>query len=170
MTSDDLLKKAKALLGNSQSRTLGSAEAKALPGKAAEILGKSSGLDVYIAFDTTGSMSSYINVVRNNIEEVTDKLLDGKYDLRLSMNGIGDHCDGRDWIQMYELSSSPAEVRSSIEDIVMTNGGDAPEAYECLALQMAQRIPRDSTERKRAVVLIGDSVPHGMMDDDCVKD
>mgnify|MGYP001574579801 CR=1 FL=1 len=169
MASDDILKKAKALLGNSaQPKALGVAEAKALPGRASEAL-KSSGLDIYTAFDTTRSMSSYINVVRNNIEEVTDQLLDGKYDLRLSLNGIGDHCDGRDWIQMYELSSNPAEVRGSIEDIVMTGGGDEPEAYECLALQMAQRIPTNSVGRKRAVVLIGDSVPHGMMDGDCVK-
>lgn len=171
MTSDDILEKAKALLGNSasaQPKALGAAGAKALPGRAAEAL-KSSGLDVYVAFDTTGSMSSYINVVRNNIDEVTTKLLDDSFDLRLSMNGIGDHCDGRNWIQMYELSADPAEVRGSIEDIVMTGGGDMPEAYECLALQMAQRIPRDSEKRKRAVVLIGDSVPHGMMDSECIK-
>lgn len=171
MASDDILKKAKALLGNSapQPRALGTEEQKALPGKAAEVLGKSQGLDVYVVFDTTGSMGSYINTVRNNIEEVTGVLLDGKSDLRLSMNGIGDHCDGRDWIQMYELSKDPTEVRSSIEDIVMTGCGDEPEAYECLALQMAQRIPRSSDSRKRAVVLIGDSVPHGIMDKSCVK-
>ncbi len=169
MTSDDILKKAKALLGNSaQPKALGTEERKALPGRAAEILGKSSGLDVYIAFDTTGSMDSYIGVVRDNIEDVTKVLLDGKTDLRLSINGIGDHCD-RHWIQMYALSSDPAEVRGSIEDIVMTGGGDEPEAYECLALQMAQRIPHDSDRRKRAVVLIGDSVPHGMVDACCVK-
>ena len=169
MTSGDILKKAKALLGNpAQPRAIGTEEQKALPGRAAEAL-KSSGLDTYIVFDTTGSMDSYVDTVRNNIGEVTDKLLDGSFDLRLSMNGIGDHCDGRNWIQMYELSSNPAEVRGSIEDIVMTSGGDEPEAYECLALQMTQRIPTDSAGRKRAVVLIGDSVPHGMMDSECVK-
>ncbi|MDP3699185.1 MAG: hypothetical protein Q8R47_06395 [Nanoarchaeota archaeon] len=168
MASDDILKKAKALLGNSQPKVLGTAETKALPGRTAEAL-KSSGLDTYVAFDTTGSMDSYISVVKNNIEEVTNKLLDGSFDLRLSMNGIGDHCDGRNWIQMYELSSNPAEVQGSIEDIVMTSGGDEPEAYECFALQMAQRIPKDSAGRKRAIVLIGDSVPHGMIDGSCVK-
>ena len=170
MISDDILKKAKALLGNSaQHKSLDTAETKALPGRAAEAL-KSSGLDTYIVFDTTGSMGSYIAAVRNNIGEVTNELLNGKYDLRLSINGIGDHCDGKDWIQMYALSPDPAEVRGSIEDIVMTSGGDVPEAYECLALQMAQRIPTDSAGRKRAVVLIGDSVPHGMNDESCVKD
>ncbi len=171
MASDDILKKAKALLGNSaQPKVLGSEERKALPGRAAEILREKKGLDVYVAFDTTGSMGSYIGVVRNNIAEVTTALLDGKSDLRLSMNGIGDHCDGRNWIQMYQLSADPGEVRGSIEDIVMTGGGDAPEAYECLALQLAQRILRNSAGRKRAVVLIGDSVPHGMNDKKCVKD
>lgn len=173
MASDDILKKAKALLGKSTQppKALGTEERKALPGRAAEMLGKSQGLDTYIVFDTTGSMGSYIDMARNNIEEVTNALLDSKSDLRLSINGIGDHCDGRDWIQMYALSSDPAEVRGSIEDIVMTSGGDVPEAYECLALQMAQRIPKDSAGRKRAVVLIADSVPHGMVagDSGCPK-
>ena len=169
MVKDDILEKAKALLGNlaAPPKALGQEERKVLPAKAAEVLRAASGLDVYVVFDTTGSMGAYIDMVKNNIGEVTTQLLDGKSDLRLSINGIGDHCDGHDWIQMYALSSEPAEVRGSIEEIVMTNGGDVPEAYECLALQLAQRIPADSTGRKRAVVLVGDSVPHGMTDDNC---
>ncbi len=166
--ASEILNKAKALMEKmaKQPKVLGTEERKALPGRTAEILGKSQGLDTYIVFDTTGSMKTYVDAVRNNIEEVTSTLLDGKSDLRLSINGIGDHCDGRDWIQMYALSSDPSEVHGSIEDIVMTGGGDQPEAYECLALQLAQRIPKDSAGRKRAVVLIADSVPHGMMDGD----
>lgn len=172
MTSDDIFKKAKALLENSavQPKALGQEERKALPAKAAEVLNSARrGLDVYIVYDTTGSMGVYINTVRDHAEKVTDALLDGKSDLRISMNGIGDHCDGPNWIQQYELSSVPEEVIGALEDIVMTNGGDEPEAYECLALQLAQRIPAESVNRKRAVVLIADSVPHGMTDAGCPK-
>ena len=127
------------------------------------------GLDVYIAFDTTGSMDSTISKVRKNIGTITTALLDGKSDIRLSINGVGDHCDGEYLLQLYHLSKNPAEVRGAIENIVMTHGGDEPEAYECLAVSLAKRIPLESAGRKRAVVLIGDSYPHGMRDAPCVQ-
>ena len=127
------------------------------------------GLDVYLAFDTTGSMDSYIDEVRSHIDEVTTPLLDGSADIRLSINGVGDHYDGANMLQLYAPTAKPAEVRGAMESIVMTNGGDEPEAYECLALALAQYIPTDSPTRRRAVVLIGDSVPHGMLDGPCER-
>ncbi|MEK6968689.1 MAG: hypothetical protein AABX51_08775, partial [Nanoarchaeota archaeon] len=49
-------------------------------------------------------------------------------------------------------------------------GGDAPEAYECMALALAKRLPAESAGRKRAVVLVADSIPHGMTDAPCHND
>ena len=85
------------------------------------------------------------------------------------MNGIGDHCDGQEWIQQYALSSDPAFVQRSLDSIVGTHGGDEPEAYECMALSVARRIPTESAARKRAVILVADSVPHGMIDAECAQ-
>ncbi|MBI5398397.1 hypothetical protein HZB03_02935 [Candidatus Woesearchaeota archaeon] len=167
--SEDILKRAKALLGN----TVYAAEKKVLPARAGslararEVLEAKCGLDVYIVFDTTGSMSSYIDTVRDNLTPVTDALLGEKFDNRISINGVGDHCDGDDVLQMYALTNNAFEAQGSIDSIVMTDGGDIPEAYECMALAIAKRLPKESEGRKRAVVLVGDSVPHGMTDSPC---
>lgn len=171
--AEDILSKAKGLLGSAPGtprRALSGEEIKALPGRAVELLDRKGSLDVYIAFDTTGSMSSYITEVKINLGEITNNLLQGDSDIRLSFNGIGDHCDGKDWLQMYALTNNADEAKGSIEEIAGTYGGDEPEAYECLALNLAQRIPTDSLGRKRAVVLVGDSLPHGIIDEPCEKE
>lgn len=165
--SEDILAKAKALLGDSYTRKELPAASPESVARAKEALKPQGSLDVYIVFDTTGSMSTYINQVKADLAEVTSSLLDEKSDIRLSMNGIGDHCDGNNWLQMYALTNQPEEVRGSIESIVMTDGGDTPEAYECMAFAMSRRLPEESKGRKRAVVLIADSVPHGMIDAPC---
>jgi len=128
------------------------------------------GLDLYLMMDTTGSMKPYITTVRENVHVVNSELLTDNNDVRISINGVGDHCDGSNYLQMYVLSSNHAEIRGALEGIVMTHGGDEPEAYECAALALAQRIPQESPGRKRAVVLIGDSYPHGMKDASCDVD
>ena len=163
----EILARANALLGGRASyKQLGTGSISSTLDRAREFLRKPAcNLDVYLAFDTTGSMSSYIDIVRKNIATVTDALLENG--LRISMNGIGDHCDGENWLQMYGLSADPAEVKGALESIAMTYGGDDPEAYECLAFALAQRIPAESVSRKRAVVLVADSIPHGMKDNPC---
>ena len=163
--TNDAIKRAKALLGNNTYKQLGTGSTAALDNARKILKNPAGNLDVYLAFDTTGSMSPYIEVVRDNIATVTDALLENGQ--RISMNGIGDHCDGENLLQMYKLSADPAEVKCALESTVMTSGGDEPEAYECLALALAQRIPTESAGRKRAVVLVGDSIPHGMQDGSC---
>ncbi|MBI2668832.1 VWA domain-containing protein [Candidatus Woesearchaeota archaeon] len=168
--NDTLLKRARELTASAPARALPPSGTTTYLDTARRVLETpKSGLDVYLAFDTTGSMESYISTVRENIGTVTDALLDGKSDIRLSMNGVGDHCDGKNMLQLYALSKNRDEVRGAIDGIVMTDGGDEPEAYECLAWALAQYIPIDSAHRRRAIVLIGDSVPHGMMDRPCKR-
>lgn len=164
---EDLLARAKALAA-SNPKAIGTGTGHALDyaKKLAET--PKSGLDVYLCFDTTGSMSSYIREVRAQIDTVVGSLLSEKSQIRISINGVGDHCDGANCLQLYDLSSNPAEVRGALDSIVMTSGGDEPEAYECLALALAQHIPTASAGRRRAVVLVADSVPHGMIDEACV--
>jgi len=169
MKEKDLITKARELIPKRENTSLSDKRITSLDEARKIISGPKSGLDVYTAFDTTGSMYSSITTVRDNLETVTDALLEESSDIRLSINGIGDHCDGEDWIQMYALSSNPEEVQGAIEAVKMTHGGDEPEAYECLALALAKRLPQESAGRKRAVVLVADSVPHGMIDPECPK-
>lgn len=166
--SNDILTKAKGLLGNAtaQPRTLPGASA--LSTAKTVLSGRAIGsLDVYVMFDTTGSMGPYITTVREGAYEVTRELLQEGSDIRISMNGVGDHGDGSNWLQMYALSNDPAEIQGALDSIVMTHGDDEPEALECGALGLARRLPQESAGRKRAVIMISDSVPHGMIDEEC---
>lgn len=164
----DLIAKARSLMPKGENTPLPDRKTFSLDEARRIAEGTKAGLDVYLAFDTTGSMHPYIDTVRDNIETVTDALLN-EGSIRLSLNGIGDHCDEGDWLQMYALSNQPEEVQGAIESIRMTHGGDEPEAYECLALALAKRIPQESAGRKRAIVLVADSVPHGMVDGECSR-
>ena len=179
---DEILAKAKALLSsrgnNSNEKRLGSGssgrEERLLPGDEPQAVLNSAArvllqprreLDVYIAFDTTYSMQPYIDAVRRNIGTVTDELLG--QGLRISINGVSDHSCGETYLQTNALTISPAEVKLSLDKMVIetTSNDDVPEAYECLALNLAERIPVESAGNKRAVILIGDSIPHGMKQD-----
>ncbi|MBI2662430.1 VWA domain-containing protein [Candidatus Woesearchaeota archaeon] len=167
----DISQRAKTLLGSSTyiQKSLGTESSRKYLGDAGNRVHPAQGLDVYVLFDTTGSMRSYITIVRENVDIVNSSLLDGKNDIRISINGVGDHCDGDNCLQMYALSNDPVEIRSALEKIVMTNGGDEPEMYECAALALAQRLLVESPNRKCAVVLIGDSYPHGIRDALCER-
>jgi len=50
-------------------------------------------LDMVIAFDTTGSMSSYINDVKARAVEITTNLFKNTTDLRISIVAFGDYVD-----------------------------------------------------------------------------
>jgi hypothetical protein len=168
MMNKNLLARAKALTASS-TKALPERTGYALDSAKKIIETPKTGLDVYMCFDTTGSMGRYIREVRRQIDTVVGSLFNEGSSMRVSMNGVGDHCDGANCLQLYELSSNPEEVRGALDNIVMTGGGDEPEAYECLALELAQHIPKASADRRRAVVLVADSVPHGMIDGPCVN-
>jgi hypothetical protein len=129
-------------------------------------MGKCAGkdLDLYVVFDTTGSMGKYIDAVRKDIDAVTSEIL-SKSNVRISVNGVGDHYDGDKMLQMHALTDKPHETKRSIESIAMTNGGDEAEAYECMAMELAKMLPSDSKDRNRAVVFVADALPHGMSAD-----
>ena len=128
------------------------------------LMGKpAKGMDLYVIFDATGSMAPYIDVVRRNIDTVTSELL-GKGDVRISVNGMLDHSN-ENWMQDHALSNDADAIKDSIYSIVHTSNTDTPEAYECAALFFSKRLVIESKDRNKVVVLIGDSVPHGMMHD-----
>lgn len=42
---------------------------------------------------TTGSMSAYINAVKNHVKELVPKLFGSNPDLRIGIVAFGDYCD-----------------------------------------------------------------------------
>lgn len=118
-------------------------------------------IEVVFMFDTTGSMYSYLQAVRNNVSTSVAKLVEKIPNIRIAIACIGDYCDcDRSYVfKFMDFSTSAKELSNFANTCSSTGGGDHPEAYE-LALQRA-RFDFSWTEgSSRALVMIGDAPPH----------
>lgn len=122
-------------------------------------------LDMVIAFDTTGSMSRYIDAVKEHVKTLIPKLFKQNPDLRIGIVAFGDYCDmpskyefGRAY-QVCELTDDENKLMKFIFNAKNTHGGDGDEFYELVIKKIVEETNwrEDST---KAVLLIADSKPH----------
>jgi len=161
---DDILERARKLLGGKvpKRKSVGTVAAKQLTGAAKAVLERQQvGLDIYLAFDATASMRSYIDIVTQNLGEVTDALLGGS-NHRISINIVRGHNAGEQCLELYGLTSDPVKIRGCLEHVENIASQDYAAAYECLMRTLAKSIPQQSHGRRRVIQLIADSLPHGM--------
>lgn len=124
-------------------------------------------LDMVIAFDTTGSMSAYINAVKTHVKELVPKLFSSNPNLRIGIVAFGDYCDmkskdnfGKAY-QVLDLTNNENEVISFVKNAQDTSGGDGDEFYELVI----KKITEETSWREgstKAVLLIADARPHGI--------
>lgn len=120
--------------------------------------------DIVIAFDTTGSMASYIASVKKSIKTLIPKLFKAIPNLKIKIVAFGDYCDMDgindfgDAYQEIELTNNQDELIDFIRDAGDTSGGDSDEFYELVI----KKITNETTWRdsNKSVLLIGDSSPH----------
>lgn len=131
-------------------------------------LSSGSSLDVIFTIDTTGSMDPFINEVQDNILKVIETVLEYSPRVRMGFISYKDHGDeGEDEFYLTKilpLSFDRKEIVNFVRspDLHIGEGGDGPEAVEC-ALHEAVNFNWSPTAPK-AVVLIGDKPPHGVID------
>ena len=122
-------------------------------------------LDMVIAFDTTGSMSSYIGDVKKHVTELIPKLLDANPDMRIGVVAFGDYCDMPEKgvfdsaYQVLPLTDNRHEIINFVKDARNTGGGDSDEFYELVI----KKITEETNWRKdatKSVLLIADANPH----------
>jgi len=122
-------------------------------------------LDQVIAFDTTGSMSLYIEAVRKHVKDLIPKLFKENPNLRLKVIAFGDYCDmeGPDRFgkayQETALTDNEQELIKFVTNAKNTNGGDEDEFYELVLHKVIKETPWRAGA-KRAMLLIGDCDPH----------
>ncbi len=127
-----------------------------------------SALDVVFMIDTTGSMDPYINEVRDNMLRIIEDVLEFSPRIRIGVIAYKDHGEeGEDEFYltrilplMFDRKDIVQFVRSP--DLYIGEGGGGPEAVEC-ALHEALNFNWNGTAPK-AIILIGDKPPHGVMD------
>lgn len=122
--------------------------------------------DYVIAFDTTGSMSSYIQSVKSHVETLVSNLLKNSSDLKIKIVAFGDYCDMRsatnfgNAYQESPLTDNKKVLIDFIKNAQNTGGGDNDEFYELVIKKINEETPWRNG--KKAVLLIGDAPPHGV--------
>ncbi len=116
-------------------------------------------IDLIFSFDTTGSMYPCLTQVRREVELTVQRLFRDIPNIRIGVIAHGDYCDGPAVITKFDLSTDQKAICHFVRHVEPTYGGDAPEAYE-LVLHEARTFSWTSGKTK-ALVLIGDDVPHG---------
>jgi hypothetical protein len=124
-------------------------------------------LNAIFAFDTTGSMTPWVENVQQKMEYLAQGLVK-LLDMKIALVGVGDHSDGRNMLQIKLFSDDLAELKENIQALSPTDGQDTPEAFECL-FKVLNGI---EYEVPTVLVIITDSIPHGMegfegQDDGC---
>ncbi len=124
-------------------------------------------LDMVIAFDTTGSMASYIGSVRKDVSLLIPQLFKDNEDLRLGLVAFGDYCDMIDkdnFGDAYQVLM-PTDNENDLVKFVLnsrdTSGGDGDEFYELVLKKIVEETPW-RPDSKRVVLLIADAEPHGL--------
>lgn len=107
--------------------TTGASEEKKLNDIAPKEVGM---LDMVIAFDTTGSMASYIEDVRQQVADLIPRLFKDNDNLLLGIVAFGDYCDMNsktDFGEAYQclpLTKNENDIIKFIKHTQDTSGGD----------------------------------------------
>ena len=127
-----------------------------------------SSLDVVFMIDTTVSMDPYIDEVKHNIIRIIENVLEYSPKIRMGCIAYKDHGDeGEDEYYLTKILPLTFDRKEIIgfmhsAGLYIGEGGGGPEAVEC-ALREAVAFTWDRMAPK-AIILIGDKPPHGVMD------
>lgn len=125
-------------------------------------------LDYVVAFDTTGSMGSYIADVKAHVESLIPEMFSQGIDLRMKIIAFGDYCDmphhsaGKGFGYAYQESKftdDQKELINFVKNARNTGGGDSEEFYELVIQKITKETPWRKGSR-RAVLFIADDNPH----------
>lgn len=130
-----------------------------------EILKKDGVLDMIIAFDTTGSMSAYIEDVRLHVKKLIPELLNDNPEIQIGIVAFGDYCDMEtnetfgDAYQSIGLTRDGNALIDFVQSSKNTGGGDVDEFYE-LVLHKIINETNWRPDAKKNILLIADAQPH----------
>ena len=122
-------------------------------------------IDIVFSFDTTGSMSSCIEQIQQQLKEIINRLFMDVPNLNIGIVAHGDYCDAEHFYvsELFHLSNDLDAIAGFVSNVSGTGGGDFPECYELVLRRVKTEIKwRDWSQR--ALVMVGDAVPHEVDD------
>ncbi|KAG2385537.1 hypothetical protein C9374_003352 [Naegleria lovaniensis] len=130
-------------------------------------------VQICFSFDTTISMTSYINNMKFKLQTICQQLMNDIRGLEIALIAHGDYESCRDAgsYVMYKLdfTTDIEQIISFIQSLDKTNGHDYAEMYEGIIkeAQSLSWVSVDNSYTIRSLVVIGDAFPHKK--DDCFK-
>lgn len=119
------------------------------------------GLNINFIIDTTGSMDTYIDGVKEKAIEFSKVLSDKGIDYNLGLIGFGDLLE-KEKPKIYKWTKDVVKFQKQVKKIPRTCGGDIPEsaldALETGLVHLGKA--RDSDTFKNIFILITDAPPH----------
>lgn len=116
------------------------------------------GLDIVIAFDSTGSMGGEINQVKAQIEEIGTALVKLVPRARISLCTYRDQGDSY-LVKGIPLTGDIQEVVNFLDRVSAADGGDIPEAVE-EGLRWAVEKNQFRSRARKVILIFGDAPPH----------
>ena len=116
--------------------------------------------DLLFLIDTTGSMESHINAAKEQVKSIVrdiEAAFFNEAEVRMAVVGYKDHLDNPN-IQFLDFTPSADEVRSFIDKLAATGGGDIPE--DVLG-GLRQALNASWKQKTRCIIHIADAPPHG---------
>lgn len=123
--------------------------------------------DIVVAFDTTGSMSSYIEDVKKYVKDFIPEMFSKTENLQLGIVAFGDYCDmknSKEFGNAYQVTPLTDDANKLIKFISTaknTGGGDGDEFYELVIKKIVEETAWREGSNK-SILLIGDCGPHAM--------
>lgn len=130
-------------------------------------LAEAASLDLCFMVDCTGSMISYMQSIRDRINELVNSIdqLYPDVPLRLGFVGYRDHCDGSDRSFLYPFSSDIAAFKMAVGSQKAFGGcGSFADVYGGLHTVTTNLTWRSAT---RILMHMGDEPGHGLRINDC---
>lgn len=120
-------------------------------------------LDLAFIMDSTGSMSSYIKSVKENIQLIVQEIVESsKSDVRLALIEYRDHSpEDRTFVtRTHDFTDSVSVMKSWLWKTKARGGGDKPEAVADALYESTRLSWRP--ESAKISILISDAPPHGL--------
>ena len=114
--------------------------------------------DVAFVIDDTGSMGTWINAVKADVDLITDSLIENVTDVRFGLVSYGDEFAGELDLDL-DLTPNVAAFKAAVNGLFASGGGDWPEDPD-LALELAANLSWRPTGATKIMVLIGDAEAH----------
>lgn len=118
------------------------------------------GMDIAFIIDTTGSMDTYIDGVKEKAIEFSNILSDKGIDYQLGLIGFGDLGE-KEKPKIYKWTKDVKKFQKNVKRVPRTYGGDIPESsLEALETGVEYLNKRTHKNDYKAFVLITDAPPH----------